>query len=105
MERNKVCHVCGKEYHYCPTCPRDAMKPSWYTLFCSDQCKDIDDVLSKHTYKRITDVKAAKELLALGADAMNVKDEAIRAHIDNILVSARKAEKSVKMRKTQEVSE
>ena len=82
------------------------MRPSWYTLFCSDQCKQIDDILSKHTYKRITDIKAAKDLLALGADTMNIEDPVIREHIDTILVvSTKKAKGTREHAKTQEISE
>ena len=49
MEKNRICHVCGKKYAYCSSCPKDKSLPSWHVLFCSEQCKDVDDVLAKHT--------------------------------------------------------
>ena len=85
MEKNRICHVCGKKYAYCPSCPKDKSLPSWHVLFCSEQCKDVDDVLAKHTQGKITDAKAAKMLIDLNASAMGIVDEDIKKHIDDLL--------------------
>lgn len=90
MENKRTCHVCGKKYSYCPSCPKDAGKESWHTLFCTDQCMEIDSVLNKHFYKKITTAKAAKKLLELGADKMNIADPFIKGTIDAIVESAAK---------------
>lgn len=90
MDGKRICHVCGKKYSYCPSCPKDATKESWHTLFDSEQCKDVDGILSKYTYNRISGAKAAKELLALGADKMDIGYPHIKAAIADIIDSNKK---------------
>lgn len=99
MEKNRICHLCGKKYAYCPSCNRDKMKPSWYALFCGEQCKDIDGVLSEYGRNKISQVKAAKELSDLGVSTMSIADADIKRNIADILSASKKddrAEKTVK---------
>ena len=99
MEKNRTCHLCGKKYSYCPSCDKDKMKPSWYALFCSEQCKSIDETLVKYGTKKITPIKAAKALAELGANVMNIADADIKANIDDIFAASKKevpVEKSAK---------
>ena len=51
---NRVCFLCKNSYSYCPTCNADINKPSWYALWCGDVCKELNDILSAHTAKKIT---------------------------------------------------
>lgn len=99
MEKNRTCHLCGKKYSYCPSCYRDKMKPSWYALFCSDQCKDINDILVKHGSKKITSLKAAKSLAELGANIMNIADADIKQNIDGIFAASKKEDHAEKTSK------
>lgn len=94
MDNKRTCHICGKKYSYCPSCPKDSGRESWHTLFCTDQCKEIDSVLNKHFYKKMTTAMAAKKLLAVGADKMNIANPFIKEAIDEIIESA--AKKAVK---------
>ena len=45
MAKNRTCFICGNKYDYCPTCDRDRLKPSWYALFCSDNCYKINNII------------------------------------------------------------
>lgn len=62
MANNRKCVTCFKEYSYCPNCSKDASKPTWMVIFCSEKCKKIDGILSGHTAKRITDKEAKNQL-------------------------------------------
>lgn len=62
MKDNRTCFCCGNKYSYCPSCANDASKPSWYLMFCNEECKDVNTILSQLTYKKIS-TKDAKVLL------------------------------------------
>lgn len=96
MEKNRTCHLCGKKYSYCPSCNKDKMKPSWYALFCGEQCKDIDTVLVQYGTKKITPIKAAKALAELGANVMNIADADIKENIEAIFAASKKEDKAEK---------
>ena len=36
MATNRVCKVCGKEYEYCPSCPKARNKEKFMIMFCGD---------------------------------------------------------------------
>lgn len=91
-KRNRICHVCGNEYSYCPNCDKDRLKPSWYALFCSDQCHEIDGILTDYNHGKTTASKARKALMAVGADTLDIKDEDIKAVIAGILGKQNEAE-------------
>lgn len=90
MDGKRICHVCGKKYSYCPSCPKDATKESWHALFDCELCKNVDGILSKYTYGRISGAKAAKELTTLGADQMDIAYPHIKAAIADIIDSNKK---------------
>lgn len=83
---NRICYLCGQGYSYCPTCNDDIYKPSWYAMWCSEHCKDIDQTLASHTVGTL-DIKEAKEkLLDLNLDFDNIEiKEDIRVHLNEIL--------------------
>lgn len=76
----KQCHVCGKEYQYCPSC--QYQEPSYKSLVCSEDCDVVWQILAKNGVGLIN----AKETL----DALSkVKipenlQEGIQAHIDHL---------------------
>lgn len=47
-KNNRKCIICGKEYSYCPVCGQDLKKPSWYTIFCGDNCNEIYGVVTTY---------------------------------------------------------
>ncbi len=68
MNLNRKCFFCGTRYHYCPSCPDDELKPVWHVLFCKETCKQMDKILSDHTFKKIADAEAYAALSALTYD-------------------------------------
>ena len=66
MERKlRTCSCCGSSYRFCPRCPEDAEKPNWYFAFCSENCKDIYDVLSNYEMGHVSVSEAKSRLKKL----------------------------------------
>ena len=60
----RKCILCGKEYTYCPSCPKDAKKESWYAIFDNENCKNISKTLTDYNLNQISKVEARHALLA-----------------------------------------
>ena len=58
----RTCVICQSKYEYCPKCNRDVDKPTWYFIFCSENCKSIYEVMSAYECGDI-DAKTANESL------------------------------------------
>ena len=71
-KNNRVCIICGKEYHYCSACGEDAGKPTWYFIFDGQNCHDIYEVCTQYRDKKI-DAKKAYELISK-LDLSNIED-------------------------------
>jgi len=48
--KNRICICCGTEYKYCPSCTKDRYKPTWYALYCSENCKTIFDAANDYGF-------------------------------------------------------
>lgn len=58
----RKCIVCGKEYHYCKSCPKDAKKETWYALYDNENCKNISQALTDYNFNKITKEEAKDAL-------------------------------------------
>ena len=76
-KNNRKCIICGKEYSYCPVCGQDMKKPSWYTIFCGDNCNEIYNIVTTYRDGGCT-LDAARDMLN-GMDLSVVDDEAFNA--------------------------
>ena len=76
-KNNRKCIICGKEYSYCPVCGKDVKKPSWYTIFCSDNCNSIYEAVTTFRDGGCT-VEAARDLLN-GLDLKAVDNDEFNA--------------------------
>lgn len=56
------CVMCAKEYEYCNSC--GAAPKLWKNIFCSENCRDIYDVLNKYDGKLITKEDGTERLKA-----------------------------------------
>ena len=50
----RKCVLCGKEYEYCPNCPKDSRKPLWHKLYHSENCRNIFEALNNYNFKLAT---------------------------------------------------
>lgn len=64
MATNKprICVLCGKEYHYCPSCYKDKDLAPWHIIYCSDNCKDVFETLNDYNFKKISKQIAKQQL-------------------------------------------
>ena len=60
----RKCILCGTEYTYCPGCPKDATKESWYAIFDNENCKNISKALTDYNLNKISKSEARHALLA-----------------------------------------
>lgn len=63
---NRTCIACKTKYSYCPSCSRaDAIKPTWYSEFCSEACKDLWITLTKYNMSMLSKEEARAIILNL----------------------------------------
>lgn len=82
---NLKCLVDQKEYRYCPVCEADRNKPTWYSMFCCENCKDIFTVLRDNSFGVISDEKAKEELNKLDLSEKDKMTEGVQNSIDKLL--------------------
>lgn len=58
----RKCILCGKDYKYCPSCPKDAKKETWYAIYDSENCKNISKALTDYNLNKISKEEARKAL-------------------------------------------
>ena len=77
------CLACGETYEYCRRC---AITPVIYKAegFCSDNCYNIFNILSKHSCGLITADEAFEQLATCNIDE-NKLTEGIVAHIESLM--------------------
>lgn len=51
---NRICVCCSTEYRYCNTCSEDSVKPVWYSIYCSENCKKLFYATSNYYAKTAT---------------------------------------------------
>lgn len=84
-KNNKICIICGKYYHYCPSCRQDNDKPTWYNIFDGENCKNIYDIVTSYRDELIDEKKANEEMSK--CDINNLKDfnPSFKKYVDKIL--------------------
>lgn len=55
---NRTCGICRKKYSYCPSCAADAKKPTWMAIFCSENCRELYNVLNDYDNKHLSEEEA-----------------------------------------------
>lgn len=61
------CVICGSEYSYCPRCDADKHKPTWMFAYCSERCRNIEQILNKYQFGHINAGQAKVMLTKLDA--------------------------------------
>lgn len=62
MSKIKICTVCGNKYEYCGHCDKDGIEKRWKTKYCSIDCRDVFDIISKYSHNHISKEEAKNEL-------------------------------------------
>jgi hypothetical protein len=83
---NKKCLCCGTKYSYCPTCSRaDALKPAWYSEFCSEVCKELWLTLTRYNMKRLTKLDAKSIISSLDLKPTDAYVECVKRDYAKIM--------------------
>lgn len=100
MRKNRKCSCCGAQYNYCPDCGgADRLKPTWYSEFCSETCKDLWMTATKYNMQTLTKEEAAKIISGLTLKDKSEYVECVQRDLKNILA----AEPKTKRTKSHEV--
>lgn len=94
--KNRICITCGTEYRYCPSCSRDAHKPSWMTLYCSDNCKTIFDAANKVGFGLMTKEEAKAIIETCDLTNLETFKEVVKNDVKKILEAGEKPKKASK---------
>lgn len=92
MASKRSCICCGDKYSYCPSCGSDRLKPTWYSLFCSETCKELWETVSRFSMGFIDKNSAAEIVQALPLKDKSKYAEAVQAGIEKLLVKKTKPE-------------
>lgn len=82
----RKCILCGKDYKYCPSCPKDAKKETWYAIYDSENCKNISKALTDYNLNKISKDEARKVLSA--CDLSIQLDDIYRNEINEIIAES-----------------
>ena len=82
---NKICYVCNKSYKHCYSCPSDLNHPSWMEMFDTENCKNIFNILCKHSQKMITEEEARVQLKGCDLSQKEHFADHIVEHINRVL--------------------
>ena len=80
----RICHTCGKEYHYCPRCREDENKPTWMFVWDTLECKEVFNILSRYNSDDYSKEEAKKALKKIISNEITFT-ESIQKEIDEIL--------------------
>lgn len=81
---NRECYTCGQLYYYCPTCPSETKKETFYNMFCGERCSDIFKTLTDETFKRLTTTQCKDRLLGLNVSTNENFKEGVKNHIKRV---------------------
>ena len=62
---NRTCIACNSKYSYCPNCGSGRLAPYWKATFCSETCKELWDILTRHSMNLLTKSEAAEKIKSL----------------------------------------
>ena len=82
---NRICYCCGREYYFCPSCPKDRKDPQIYTMWDSEICRDIFNTLSRESLKKITTKECKEKLIELCIDKVEINKESVKNHINRVM--------------------
>lgn len=94
---NKKCSCCSTKYSYCPDCSRaDALKPSWYSDFCSETCKDLWLTATRFNMNRLAKSDARSIIAGLDLKPIDEYVECIKRDLKNIMAEEKKTRRTQK---------
>lgn len=97
MVKNRKCLSCSTKFSYCPDCSRkDALKPSWASEFCCEDCKTIWTTATKYNLNKMTKAEAKSIISALALKPIEQYTECVQKDLANILAEDPKPKRTKK---------
>ena len=66
MANTRKCIICGTQYDYCPHCGKD---PAWKTVYDTDVCRQVGNIVSAYNMKIMSKERAMNEI-----NSLNIRD-------------------------------
>lgn len=88
---NKKCSCDGVRYSYCPDCSRiDALKPSWYSEFCSETCMTLWTTLTKYNMSMLSKSEAKDIISALDLKPIDAYVACVQRDYNKVMAEEKK---------------
>jgi hypothetical protein len=88
---NRRCMACSTKYSYCPDCSRaDALKPAWYSEFCSEPCKDLWLTLTRYNMSRLSKSEAKEAISSLELKPIDVYVACVQRDYAKVMAEEKK---------------
>ena len=92
---NKTCMACKTKYSYCPNCSRaDALKPTWYSEFCSETCKELWLTLTRYNMNRITKSEAKSVISELDIKPIDNYVDCVKRDYNKVMAEDKKPKRN-----------
>lgn len=86
MVKNKTCLCCGTKFSYCPDCSKkDALKPSWSSEFCSEDCMTLWTTATKYNMNKISKAEAKSIIETLSLKPVEQYSKCVQRDLGVIL--------------------
>lgn len=103
---NRKCLICQTEYEYCPSCAEHRKLPAWRSIFDSDKCLNIYNVIVEFRENRMSAKVASKKLKALGvSDNYDNYSESTIKILNRIFAEENSVKEETKETKIEEIIE
>ena len=89
---DRTCVVCGKHYEYCTNCDRFLNYPTFMTMYCSKECVDLFDVLSRFEAGQTSKEDAQKVLQGMDQNKMKMLKNSMANTYKKIIAEDKSAE-------------
>lgn len=88
---NKKCLCDNTKYSYCPDCSRaDALKPTWYSEFCSESCMTLWTTLTKFGMNTLSKSEAKEIISSLDLKPIDVYVACVQRDYAKVMAEEKK---------------
>lgn len=94
MANNRKCAACGTKYSYCPSCSRvDALKPAYFSEFCSESCATLWSTLTKYNMELTTKDEAKEIISSLDLKPIDTYAACVKRDYEKVMAEEKKPRK------------
>lgn len=91
---NKKCLCDNTRYSYCPDCSRaDALKPTWYSEFCSESCMILWTTLTKFSMNQLSKSEAKEIISAIDLKPIDAYVACVQRDYATVMATEKKSKR------------